>query len=390
VGISRIYTAAGGRLEPITASAKTAEGARPTFIVEDETHWWTDENGGTALDKVCRRNVGKIPGGTGRMLETTNAHAVGQQSVAERSYEAYLAMKEGRARRMGLMYDAREAPADIDLADRAELMAALAAAYGDSTWVDLERLVDEIWDPSTSPQESRRFYLNQIAAATDSWLEAHQWASCARPDKIVREGDSITLGFDGSRKRTHSTTDATALVGCRVDDGHLFEVEIWEQPDNADAWEVPVGEVLARLEQTMERYNVVGFFADPAKWEGHVMGWEARWHRQLKVKASREHPIQFWMTGGRVSAVVRALDQIYNAIVDGEVTHDGSHTLTRHILNARRHQTPTGTVIRKEHPESARKIDGAIAATLAWAARLEAVKSGAGARPTVAVPFKVR
>jgi hypothetical protein len=299
-------------------------------------------------------------------------------------------MAEGRARRMGLMYDAREAPADVDLADRDELMAALAAAYGDSTWVDLERLVDEIWDPSTSPQESRRFYLNQIAAATDAWLEDFEWAGCANPGKIIYEGDSITLGFDGSRHRTHSTTDATALIGCRVDDGHLFEIEIWEQPEGVDDWEVPVGEVLARLEATFERYNVVGFYADPAKWEGHVKAWEARWHRQLKAKATREHPIEFWMTGGRVIQVVRALEQIRNAILDGEVSHDGSYRLTRHMLNARRHETPTGTVVRKEHPESARKIDGAIAATLAWAARLEAVKTGAGARPTVSVPFKVR
>lgn len=390
VGISRIYTAAGGRLEPITASAKTAEGARPTFVVADETHWWTDENGGTNLDRVCRRNVGKIPGGTGRMLETTNAHAVGQQSVAERSYEAWLAMEEGRARRTGLLYDAREAPADIDLTDEDELIAALEAAYGDSTWVDLERLRDEIWDPSTSPQDSRRFYLNQISAATDALLAEPEWAACARPDKIIHDGDSIVLGFDGSRKRTHSVTDATALVGCRIDDGHVFPIEVWEQPEGANEWEVPVGQVLARVDDTFSRYNVVGFFADPARWEGHISAWEARWNRQLKVKATRDHPIEWWMTGGRVTAVVRAIDQMYNAILDGEMTHDGSHTLTRHALNARRHMTPSGMVVKKEHPESARKIDAFVAMVLAWQARLEAIKEGAGGRPTVALPFKVR
>jgi hypothetical protein len=382
LGLTRIYTATGGRLEPITASASSAEGARPTFVAEDETQWYTDSNGGTALDRVNRRNVGKSPGGSARVLETTNAHAAGELSVAERSYTAWLAMVEGRTRGTGLLYDSREAPPDTDMADEPELIEALAAAYGDSTWVDLTRIRDEVWDPSTPPNDSRRFYLNQVAASVDAWLTQPEWAGCCDAAKVVGHGEAITLGFDGSRSRARGVTDATALIGCRVSDGHLFELGVWEQPEGPAGtdWQVPTTEVDAAVQNVFGRYNVVGWYADPAKWEGFIAQWEARYHKGLKVRATAAHPIEWWMTGGRAPQIVRALEQFHSAVVDGELSHDGSYALTRHALNARRKTTRSGLQIGKEHPDSARKIDAVVAAVLAWQARLDAVARGLGSR----------
>jgi|SRR4051812_26980007 len=376
LGISRIYTAAGGRLEPITASAATAEGGRPTAVFEDETQWYFASNGGVELDRVNKRNAGKSTGGTSRVLETTNAHAVGELSVAERTHNAWREHVEGRSRgAQRLLYDSREAPADVDMANEDELMAALRAAYGDSTWVDLERIRDEIWDPSTPPSESRRYYLNQISASIDAWLTEPEWVACVDSHKVVAVGDTITLGFDGSRSRAKGVTDATALVGCRVSDGHLFELEVWEEPHGAAGkdWVVPVASVEAAVHDAFSRYNVVGAFCDPAKWESIIYAWEARYNRQLKVRATREHPMTWWITGGRSTLVVRALDQFHSAVVDREMTHDGSHRLTSHILNARRNPTRSGMQISKENPDSSRKIDAAVAAVLAWQARLMAL-----------------
>lgn len=387
VGLTRVFTSVGGRLEPITASAPTAEGARPTFIVEDETHHWTDSNNGTALDRVNRRNLGKSRDGSARMLETTNAHATGLESVAERSYNAWRAMSEGRTQTTGLLYDACEAPADVDLADGAELLAALAAAYGDSSWVDLERIRAEVWDPSTPPEDSRRFYLNQITATVDAWLTMPEWGGRVAADKVVADQDVVTLGFDGSRSRARGMADATALIGCRVSDGHLFEVGVWEQPSGpaGDGWQVPTLEVEAAVADAFRRFTVVGFYADPARWESYVAGWEAAYGRRLRVRATRDHPIEWWV---RPTTMVRALDQFHSAVVDGELTHDGASALTRHVLNARRRVSRSGVQIAKEHPDSIRKIDAAVAATLAWQARLEAVAAGVGANSFV--PRRVR
>jgi phage terminase large subunit-like protein len=390
VGLTRIYTAIGGRLEPITASSATAEGARPTFVVEDETQHWTEGNNAADLDRVNRRNLGKSRDGSARMLETTNAHALGQDSVAERSFQAYLAVAEGRSRDVGLLYDSCEAPADVDLGDEDSLMAALKAAYGDSTWVDLERVRSEVWDPSTPPDDARRFYLNQIAAAVDSWIAEIEWAARVAADKVVADGDVVTLGFDGSRARARGITDATALIGCRVEDGHIFELGIWEQPPGpmGAGWQVPALEVEAAVAEAFRRYTVVGFYADPPKWEGTIATWEARYSPRLKVRAARDHPIEWWTN--RLTVMARAIEQFHSAVLDGGLTHDGSFALTRHVLNARRRVGRAGTLIGKENPESPRKIDAAIAAVLAWQARLEAVAAGITSKPVMFVPRRIR
>src|SRR5690606_6710782 len=97
------------------------------------------------------------------------------------------------------------------------------------------------------PQDARRFYLNQVTHASDSWLSQPEWAARrllnARPPK----GTAVTLGFDGSRRRSHVTTDATALIGCTVEGGHIFEIQVWEEPDNDAEWQVPIVEVDAAV-----------------------------------------------------------------------------------------------------------------------------------------------
>ena len=269
------------------------------------------------------------------------------------------------------------------MSNRESLLAGLAFAYGDSAesaggWVDLERLIAEIWDPATDPQNARAYYLNQITHATDSWLSQPEWVGCAAPDTVVADKDRVVLGFDGSRRRNRDVTDATALIGCRVADGHLFQIRVWEQPDGpqGDNWEVPVAEVLAEVDSAFKRFQVVGFYADPAKWESHVASWEAKYGTRLQVKSNSAHPIEWWMTGGRANAIVRATRSLHDAVADRELTHCGSSVLTRHILNARRRESRNGIQIAKEHPDSPRKIDAAVAAILAWQCRLDALAKG--------------
>lgn len=370
-----------GRIEFVTSSATSREGNRPTFAVLDQTEEWKPSNGGRRLAATIRRNLGKT-GGTS--IESPNAFEPGAGSVAEDSAEYAKRILEGRAKDEGLLYDHREAPPETELADGVSLRSGLLVAYGDSAevaggWVDtVDRIPAEIWDPATDPQDARRFYLNQITHSTDSWISQPEWAARSRPELIVSDRETITLGFDGSRKRKHGVTDATALIACRVEDGHLFEVGVWEEPAGVAGvdWEVPTTEVEAAVAMAFNRWNVIGFFADPAKWEGYLALWEARYNSQLKVKATRDHPIEWWMTGGRATQTVRVLEQFHSAVVDGGLTHSGEYAMTRHILNARRRVSRSGIQIAKEHPDSPRKIDAAVAAVLAYEARLQAVAKG--------------
>ncbi|MGH8876785.1 MAG: terminase [Stackebrandtia sp.] len=380
-----------GRIEPVTSSARTIKGNRPLFMALDQTEEWTQSNGGHNLFEKAKNNAAKTGGS---FVESPNAFVPGEDSVAERSAHFWETIREGKARDSSLHYDHREAPAETNMAERESLTAGLRFAYGDASahpdgcvihdppcppgHEELDPLISTIWDPTSDPQVSRADFLNQITHASNAWLAAPELRAVTDSTAVVADGDMITLGFDGSRKRARGVTDATALIGCRVSDGHLFEVGVWEQPDGpigAD-WQVPVIEVLAAVDAAFERWNVVGDYADPAKWESHVADWEAKYSDRLRVKASRDHPMEWWMTGGRSNLIVRATEALHNAIVEREITYDGSYALTRHMLNARRRMSRSGVQIGKEHPESTRKIDASVAAILAFQARTDAIAKG--------------
>jgi hypothetical protein len=120
----------------------------------------------------------------------------------------------------------REAPPDVDLSDRDSLLAGLRVAHGPaSEWMDLDALVAEIWDPQNDPSDSRRYWLNQVVAASDAWLAPAEWGSCADATLSLADDGSMTLGFDGSVRE-----DSTALVACRIFDGYLEVLGCWENP----------------------------------------------------------------------------------------------------------------------------------------------------------------
>ncbi|MEV8394822.1 MULTISPECIES: terminase [unclassified Streptomyces] len=382
-----------GLIEPITSSATSVKGNPAVFAILDQTEEWKEANGGRQLAKTMRFNAGKLGGS---LIETPNAFTPGEGSVAEQSAADYQAILDGRSRGRGIVVDHREAPGDTDMTDEQSLVAGLRYAYGDSSdhpngcvlhdppcppgWSPIERLVEDFADTSNDPQDLRSDYLNQVTHAADSWLSEPEVRAASDLGKEVGEGERITLGFDGSRKRARGVTDATALIGCRLSDGHVFTIRVWEQPEGkpGEEWQVPVVEVLAEVVATFDRYDVVGFYADPAKWESHVADWEAAYGPRLLVQSTRNHPVEWWMTGGRSTLIVRALEKFHTALVERELTHDGSSALTRHLLNARRRKTRSGIQIMKAHPDSPDKIDAAVAAVLAWQCRLDAIAAGLG------------
>ena len=388
-GLTRIFLPGGGEIIPSTASNSSKDGGKETFVVFDETHLYTTRELKRMYDTV-RRNLAKRKAAEPWSLETSTMYLPGEKSVAEETHDLAKLIREGKTKIQRLLFDHREADADIDLTDPEQVRAGIREAYGPFAEVmDVERILAEFYDPRNDPQDSRRYYFNQPTSSKDSWVSSPDWMACAAT-KEVAKGDEITLGFDGSRKRSRGITDATALIGCRVSDGHLFEIKVWEQPDGpaGEGWEVPITEVDYEVRQAFERFNVVGMFADPAKWESYIAQWEADFGKKLKVKSSQAHPIEWWMTGNRSYLVVRALEQFQNAVLDKEITHSGL-ALSRHVLNARRRLGRSGLTIAKEHPESPNKIDAAIAAVLAYQARLQALSKGEATKTTF-VPRRIR
>lgn len=370
-----------GKIEYITAAALSKEGNKPVFAALDQTEGWVKSNGGVNLASVLRRNAGKIGGST---LETPNSYRPGMDSVSEQTFSYHQALVEGRAREGGLLVDHREAPANTDMGDDDSLRSGLLVAYGDSAieaggWVDIDRIMAEIRDPATDPQDARQYYLNQVTHASDAWVSRPEIMAAVDDTKIIERGDTIVLGFDGSRGRVKGKADATALVGMRVADKHLFTVRVWERKDSdPQDWSPNPAEVDAVVRETFEHYNVVGFYADPSGWTGQVAKWEADFSRKLRVRASRDEPIAAWPRG-KDTRVAESVEKLRQALVMGEVTWDGGSFLMRHMLNARRRSLRRGGyLLYKQFPDSPDKIDAAYAAVMAYKACIDVISRGVG------------
>jgi hypothetical protein len=317
------------------------------------------------MGDVIDRNAAKI--GASRVLAISNAHAPGEGSDAERDWEAW------NVDPTGMLYDSREAAEDVDLRDEAALRAALEWCRGDSTWLDIDRLMAEVRDPRTEETMARRFYLNQLAASSDRAFDWERFATLTRPGYQVERGALITLGFDGAQRSDH-----TVLIGTEVATGYQWVVGYWEpRQTGPETWEVDVASVDATVEAAFERWEVWRMYADPYYWRAELAVWAGRFDRPGSPRV-----VEFNTTLHRRMAF--ALLDYRQAIDAGDVTHDGDERFIAAIRNAyRREQMFTDDngarmwTIEKERRESPLKIDAAVAAVLSWRARLDAIASGA-------------
>jgi phage terminase large subunit-like protein len=369
-GLTRTYLAGGGSMEPVTAAANSKDGGKSTFVAADETHLWITREL-RALYATVKRNIVKRRTADGWMLETSTAYRPGEQSVAEASLDVWRMIESGELADPTLLVDHRQGADDVDIYDVAELRAALVEAYGEAAaWTNLEGIISEIFDPATDEADNRRYWLNQVVRATDQWMDPAAWDKAEAP-QMIGAGEAIALGFDGSIR-----DDATALIGCRISDGHLFVIDVWERKDTRDLrtvakydapmWEVDRRAVDAAVAHTMRHYRVVRLYADNWQWQDALDRWAAEW----------PGVVVSWPTN-RERAMVHALERLHTAVNTGECTHAGDPVLTRHVLNARRRPVRAGDVIAKERDGSPKKIDAAVAATLAYEARADAVAAGA-------------
>ena len=249
----------------------------------------------------------------------------------------------------------------------------MKCAYGDAVWVDLDRIVGEIYDTGTSPEEARRFYLNQIVAAADAWTTRDDWLANLDHDlPPLAEGETITLGFDGGL-----TDDSSALVAVRVSDGAPFLLGLWEKPEGPQGagWTIDKALVRDAVSHAFLVYDPVAFFSDVAFWETDVDAWRDEHGERLLIKATTRHAVA-WDMRGHLAETVRAVEALHRAILDRQLPHKGDERLTRHVLNARRRPGRWGVSFGKETSESPHKVDALAALVLARMARTRVLGEG--------------
>lgn len=198
----------------------------------------------------------------------------------------------------------------------------------------------------------RQLRLGQWVTGVESWLPHGMFEACADPDQVVEPGQRVVVAFDGS-----ASGDSTALIGCTLPDvgtPHLFVCGLFENPGDP-RWRVPRSEVAKTVDAVFDRFDVVELVADPWGWRTELEAWAEK-HGKGRV-------IQ-WNTAA-ASRMAPATDRMYQAVVTGQVTHDGDKRLEAHFAHAVAKSTPMGDLVSKAKKSSPLKIDAAVAAIVA-------------------------
>lgn len=375
------------KIEARATAPRSMEGNRPTFVLKNETHHWLRSNDGHEMDGVIARNSAK---GGNRTLAITNAYEPGEDSVAERRRDHIEKVAAGTTVDVGYLYDTVEAPPEAPLTAEAA-PGVIRSIRGDSVWLDPANVLGEVLDSETPPSQARRWWYNQITAAEDAWTSKQEWESNGPQYHglpIETPGDEIVAFFDGSK-----SDDATALVGCRVEDGYTFSLGCWQKPHgwdekNQGRWLVPRDEVSTRVREMRDTYRVHAFLCDPGSGEDDETGerfWDpiidiwATWFDRLTIEATtgnRRHRLLWDMrTITNQAAFADGTGRALADILAKQLPHDGGRRMQQHVLNARRRPGKYGVAVGKEHRESSRKIDLAVCVIGARMARWRLLNS---------------
>lgn len=380
IGKEQVYARKGAaRIESVTSSPRALEGGRPSWVIADETQHWVLATQGPKMMEAISRNLAKSRDGSARVMEITNAHLVAEDSVAEATYEAW---RQSKGQLEGVYYDATEAPKIVRQIDddesgqeRVELVPiheltdeqvrdALLAARGDSTWLDVDRLLKEIRDPNTSQSVSRRFYFNQVTeGVNEEWLPAGVWDALKVAGASIPDGTAVVLSVDGS-----FNDDSTGIVACsipgRPEEGQapnpvfIEVVWLWElDPELAkldeSARTVPVDEAEDEIRKACKKWRVREIAFDPF-----------RWARTMQALQKEGLPVvEFPQSPERM---ITATQRFQTGVLSSPPTiaHNGDVRLARHIGNAVVRENNRGKRIVKETKWSPRKIDLAVAAVM--------------------------
>jgi phage terminase large subunit-like protein len=352
----------GGRIRVLAADVDTADGIIPTLALVDELH----RHKSSDLYGVFRDGLGPRDGQM-VTISTAGEHeasALGQMRSAARKLQLEREAKYVYAKAADSSFVlhewALEAGDDVD-----DLQ--VVKQVNPASWQTVEKLAQRHSSPSTLPWQWQRFACGIWTGAETWWISAEDWQRLATEDRL-QPGDVVALGFDGSRYG-----DATALVACRLSDGLMQPLGVWEAPKGAALWEVPSGEVDAVLAEAMETYRVPLAYFDPPLWQSEIDSWARDYGDEVVVRYPTNR-----------SRFMQATERFRTDVASEGVPHTGDEVFARHVLGATVRVVRGGYWLEKSKGEH---IDAAIAAILAYEARCDLAAIGWRPRSRVPVSF---
>ena len=386
VNLDMIRLPCGNPIEPLTTTAYGRLGGRFTSGSLTENGLMTDtvasgmagsgKRSPLGFARTLIRSVNRMGG---MWAAASNTWDPTERSHAQRIFDS-------KPRKVYI--DAKISRRRVELDDDEGLREELLYLYGDSAkenggHVSVKSLIEDCRDfEMHGENEIRRFFLSEVVAGERDAVDKAIW-DAAKREGDLQHGEKIALGFDGSRSR-----DATALVACRISDGRLFPLGLWEPVKYKNR--VPRTVVHANVKAAFKAYDVTYLFGDPYLWQDALDTWAG-----LFPKKVIEFPTNV------ESRMDKAIERFRTALNSGELTHNGNTDLTDHALNAGltkgkrkaiREDEETGR--EEEHylkvvKKRAGLIDYFIAALLAYAARGQAIEDGALAdKPTPPPPVR--
>ncbi len=377
-----IYLPNGGECRSSSSGAASKDGGKETFAVPDEVHLYVLPELRNMYATVMR-NLPKRRSAEPWALLTTTACKLGEGSVWESIDERRRKGKLGP----GWLVLHKEPRGRIDIADEERTLRQLREVYGSAMdpamgWMDPRHVYRTMLDPQVCRDEAEaaRYYLNRSMPGDDAWLskrsvELAQVGDPVRvdgPDDVlglVPAGTAISIGFDGSLN-----DDSTVIRGCRMDDGTRFTIGLWEKPEGPSGagWEVPRLEVLERFRWAMRTFTVSRAYCDPHEWRSDI---------DLLAKEFGEQTVIPWATS-RDAQMSAALDRLRTDIQKGLTPQTNEPAILAHYGNAYRRARGKYLLVRKEYPNSPRKIDSVVTDALAYEARADARAAGWESRAT--------
>ena len=356
------YPETGSVLRVLSADASRAEGYNFSTVIFDEVHIQPDDRlwATVNLGSGARRN----PLVLGISTAGAKINTRGAFSLCYSLWQYGQRIKTGEVDDPTFYFQWFAAPEALEW-NSAEAAAAANPAYGD--FLDPEDFTAAARSLPRDEYETKR--LNRWVTSSESFLPQGVWEACEDKALTLDKADPIVLGFDGS-----FSNDSTAIVACRISDKALFVLGHWERGiDEALTWRVPVEEVEAAMTGICLSHEVKEIVCDPFRWQRSMEVWQ-----QMGLPV-----VEFPQTPGRM---VPATAAMYDAVVNGNVKHDGDPRLARHAANATPYYSRNGLMVKKEAKQSLKRIDLFVAAIMAHS-RAGTLATAAAQKPAAAVQY---
>ena len=342
-----------GKIEPVSAAARSKLGNPINFALADESGLYTASSKLLGVWQTMRRG---LAGMGGRGVEITNPWDPMGNSAAQQAFES---------KRPDIFRHYNKPPADLSYMNKRDRHKIHTIVYSDAPWVDVAAIDAEAAElVETDPSQAERFFGNRLVQGLGAYLTDELLTARTVVREPVRK---IALGFDGSTSGDWTVIRAETLDGWRFtptyDVGGEARSTVWDPA----LWggRIPRGEVHAAVSSLFSHYEVSRMYCDPRDWQTEIDEWSLKYGEKVVIQ---------WPTN-QIGRMWESLDRYHADLLEGTTTHSDDTTFKVHALNARKIGKPGDKYILGK-PADHLKIDVLMADVLAHEAAADSRAAG--------------